>query len=1102
MAAARPSHPDMTDREAGSPGRSPAASPCLGARPDGLCVRLVPRQDAPAAELPCVVLHEGRFSRVLLAEVATADGGSIASFAWKIRRDGGRPAAGGVAPTNAQVDAMWARERAELARVRSPHVVEAFAVPDGMLSSAGLYHCRRIDRCFHPVSPANGARLRVCRDDAWLAACGLPAYAEDVVRYSYDGGSVPPTLYRQGAEPDVQELLSGAQVRSDRQLVRDLAALVHAADGDPVAAAAAADWACLTCPHRAECYPRDAGSGPLPAERQLHAVSFHDVDAIAMPVHPFDYGEAIALLGGAPWPGRLAAGRGGRAAAVPAVVARALTEGPQGWFIGDPERHLLEVLRQKLRLFLDVCEGVAAVHATGRPHLALAPAHVLVSFGGAAGAPARWQLQARLTDLGSAAPVVMPDGAPLAVGPLLEPGPDMRDDAACRAYLAPALRGGEAATSTLPVACWQTGSPDGLVRFVVEVQGPAVPRTFRSGDLAIVQPESGGPTLVARIEEVRPRGLLATALLPPADPCVAWDGQQFAARVSFHRWLGPSADFPGLGLLLLHALLVDDQQGIEEVADAMARCLQRLEEEPTGVRVEERATALRLQQLLASKELRGRFDPSHLLHRAADREALGRTLARGQAAIPPAIHGRLLEIAARAMAWWQPFAYAATLADGSSEPLQRLRADVAAVVGRIDVELFHAPRRDAAVAAAAAEFAEELRARGGADGGAAPPSNARTKGFRLLVRRDGDDQGQELRYEIDRVTIGRREGENLLRLNDPMVSSLHAVIESTPDGFVVFDRNSTNGTEVDGIRLPVEVPQPLEDGSAIVIKPFRLTFHALTPTGVLARGEPKLVAGTLRERLHEAFAATMSRGSVGAHDALLTCLRSLAGELPPAALLACVEELAGPRRVAAAAPAGDGATPLLAASARALQQLSNALLGPAEFATAEQIQQFVGKIGRFVDATSQWMERLLELRKVLGKHLDLGFASTVSGRPSVRTAAEVRALVAGWAADAPPADPAAWYVAKFYDDVVAILVGLLEGNQHIRKAVRDRLDPARLVQSAGQEPRLRVVVQAAATSALWKHYEQAFLEVTGGAARDEELAQLLQRVKGQLGEPS
>jgi predicted component of type VI protein secretion system len=318
------------------------------------------------------------------------------------------------------------------------------------------------------------------------------------------------------------------------------------------------------------------------------------------------------------------------------------------------------------------------------------------------------------------------------------------------------------------------------------------------------------------------------------------------------------------------------------------------------------------------------------------------------------------------------------------------------------------------------------------------------------------------------------------------------VIEITPDGWVVFDRNSTNGTEVDGIRLPVEVPQPLQDGSVIVIRPFRLTFHTLVATQP-PKATPALTAAALRDRLHDVHARERAHGSLRVHEALLGAIDATGRGLPPDAQLRCLDEIA---RAATAVNAANAAAapPLDAAAARALLQLSRSLLGTADFATVEQVQLFAGKLGRFVDATAHWIERMLELRKALGKHLDLGQVSTAAGRAPVRSAADVRSLVAGWQSEAPPVDAAAWYVAKFYDDVVAILVGLLEVNQQVRKAVRERLDPARLADIAGRAAAARAQVQAAMASPLWQEYVQAFGEVTGSAANDAEFAQLLQRV--------
>jgi predicted component of type VI protein secretion system len=1074
---------------------SPLARPGSG----GLAVRLVRRERAGAADgEPFVVLRETAGARVLLGELVGEHGEVAARFRWKLRRDdeSGRLAGGPAPLTNGAADAAWARERAEPQRVRGEHVERAVGVPAGMLASAPLLWCRRVDRFFHPVAPATGARLRVCRDDALLARSGLPSYAQDVVRYLHDGGTAAPaTFYRQARDAAGVTLASGAQVRGASRLVRDWAALVHAGPGDRAAAAAAGDLPCVTCEHRFECYPAAAGEGPLPAERELHALSFHDVDAVALEAADFDWDEACALLGGAALADVLAArGDPARAAVLPPATTTALTTGPQWLFAADARRFPLEVLRQKLALFRGACDGVAAVHATGRPHLALEPRNVAVHWRGGSGAPARWQLSARVGALGSAKPAAAADAEPgsaLALGALLEPGDDMRDDPRARAWLAPAALGGDGAAATLAVACWQTGSPDGLVRFSVEGSGDGVPRGVLAGDLAVVQPLRGGPCLVVRVDDVRPRGLLATALLPADDPCLQWDGQQFDARLRFHRRLGPAADLHGLGLLLLRALCADDGQRVDDVAAALANVLRRCGDESAGARADGRAAVARLQQQLEAPDVRARFDPLHLLHCQRDRDALRTRLQPDAPAVEPQLWMRALAIAARALGTAPPFAYASSPADGG-DGVRALTADVDALLRRLDVELFHADTCAAAVAAAAAEVAERERA-SGANAGAT--TSAPERGFQLEVHRDGDPEVQELRYRIDRVTIGRREGQNLLRLNDPMVSSLHAVIHGTPEGWAVSDRNSTNGTEVDGIRLPVDVPQPLHDGSAIVIRPFRLVFRELAANAP-ARGPS---VAELHDRLRDAFAASLGAPDVAVHEAMLVALQGAREELPGADWLAALDALAAGGAGGGDAGGGDSSDAaaaqraLQATAARALGQLARTLLGEPEPGTPEQVQQFAGKLGRFVEATSEWIQRTLELRKVLGDHLDLGM-STASGKAPLRTAAEVRTLALGFTSGDAAAQSSAWYVAKFYEDLTGVMVGLLRGNQQVRRALRERLDPARLVELACRDAKARGAVQAAASSPLWRVFAEAFAELTGGGESDGELERVLRRV--------
>lgn len=557
--------------------------------------------------------------------------------------------------------------------------------------------------------------------------------------------------------------------------------------------------------------------------------------------------------------------------------------------------------------------------------------------------------------------------------------------------------------------------------------------------------------------------------------------------VVFERAAGADAngtanlDRQALGRWLVRWLLVDDEQPSAEVVAAFVACAQRLDAEAASGPLESAAYRARVRQLLGARDLQGRCTSLHLLHRRADRDRAAANAAEGS----PFDEGawqRLLSLGLRLLAVDPRIGFAAE----ADDPLGPVRLELAAIERRLHVALFAASERDRLLTAVCGACHGRLA-------GAGEPVEAAVTGFHLTVKK-GEAVVQQLHFTQDRVTIGRREGDNLLRLNDAMVSSAHAILERTPEGWCVMDRNSTNGTEVDGIRLPGEVPQPLQDGSQIQIRPFTLVFRsAVASTDVTTLG-PAAGADELWERLQDAFAAAVAEPPAR-EQALQGVLAQAEVRLGPMRLLQQLDALGQHWRRGDQIASGDAG--LAGASLRALDQLSRALLGTGDFRSPADVQVFVGKLGRFVETTSQWIERTLELRKALGKHLELGFGSTgtgTGGRAPVRTAADVRQSALGWdGAEALGVDPSAYFLARFYDELVAILVGLLQGNQQIRRAVRERLDPDRLVEAVSREAKLRLLVQATAGSALWKAYVQAYQELTDGGSYEAELEQLLQK---------
>jgi S-DNA-T family DNA segregation ATPase FtsK/SpoIIIE len=88
-----------------------------------------------------------------------------------------------------------------------------------------------------------------------------------------------------------------------------------------------------------------------------------------------------------------------------------------------------------------------------------------------------------------------------------------------------------------------------------------------------------------------------------------------------------------------------------------------------------------------------------------------------------------------------------------------------------------------------------IRNRGAGDQGGRLPRDQRA----LLIVIDGPDLGLE--REVDRLpfTIGRQGAD--LTVPDPSVSRLHATLTVEGGRFVLRDRQSTNGTFVEGERV-------------------------------------------------------------------------------------------------------------------------------------------------------------------------------------------------------------------------------------------------------------------------------------------------------------
>jgi pSer/pThr/pTyr-binding forkhead associated (FHA) protein len=101
------------------------------------------------------------------------------------------------------------------------------------------------------------------------------------------------------------------------------------------------------------------------------------------------------------------------------------------------------------------------------------------------------------------------------------------------------------------------------------------------------------------------------------------------------------------------------------------------------------------------------------------------------------------------------------------------------------------------------------------------PTPAGSRDARRLVITSGSKEGLEIELPSEQLTIGRA-GESGLVIRDDYTSTHHARLLLWADGWVVQDLDSTNGTFLDGTRVFVPTPVPLNTPVKIGTTSFEL----------------------------------------------------------------------------------------------------------------------------------------------------------------------------------------------------------------------------------------------------------------------------------------
>lgn len=103
----------------------------------------------------------------------------------------------------------------------------------------------------------------------------------------------------------------------------------------------------------------------------------------------------------------------------------------------------------------------------------------------------------------------------------------------------------------------------------------------------------------------------------------------------------------------------------------------------------------------------------------------------------------------------------------------------------------------------------------------APASAPSSLDARRLVITGGSKEGLEIDLPAEQLTIGRS-SESGLVIRDDYTSTHHARLLRWPDGWVIQDLDSTNGTYLDGVRVIVPTQVPLNTPVKIGTTSFEL----------------------------------------------------------------------------------------------------------------------------------------------------------------------------------------------------------------------------------------------------------------------------------------
>jgi len=351
----------------------------------------------------------------------------------------------------------------------------------------------------------------------------------------------------------------------------------------------------------------------------------------------------------------------------------------------------------------------------------------------------------------------------------------------------------------------------------------------------------------------------------------------------------------------------------------------------------------------------------------------------------------------------------------------------------------------------------------------------------LNIQKDGErEYEQPFDDDLQQITVGRKK-DNVLVLDHNHVSGYHALFERRGEEWVVIDRTSTNGTFLNGDRLPADVATPLPPGARLEIGPFAVWFADPSATIVDRRRERLSSAAVVDElaatwaRLQDAPAEDRSRALRG----VLQKQREAVGSDPRFAEL--LGEVAQAFAPAGARDAGSGHAGVDHAAGeefylvahRTLTRLSCQLLGRSDsFSVPEDIERFGELLQTFVHHTTEWIVKCCDVRETIRESFGTEITRFLTERnpiEAIRNPQDVAGFVIDWTDSTKTGASVGQALTGIFRAFVAQHAGVLKGAQAAAEALLTSLSPEAIEREArGAASTLGAMgIAAARKSALW-----------------------------------